>query len=168
MLPKIDITMTMMIVLVVISATSVSGTIPIKPAEGQIQPLMSGSTSSVSMVNGVTISAINASGGNKIITNLNYAGNGTAPSITVVATAIDIHAKNLNSLMSTLLKGGGVRAARTSSTGAFQLPNILTGSNILNAGWKSPASVSVNLEGNTTRPLHNANMISVQVFPFTG
>jgi hypothetical protein len=149
-------------------------------AAAQMQPFMSANTISRSMVNGVAVTAINATDGNKITVKLNYTGNGTAPALTLVATAINIQSKDLNSLLSTFIKslgsgiGGRATAGNASLTHSasksiFQIPNTLIGSNIVNVGWKSPASVTVKLEGNsTTTTVHNANVTSVQVFPFTG
>jgi hypothetical protein len=137
-------------------------------ASAQMQLPMSGSTSSTSMVKGVSVTAINATENNKITVNLSYVGNGTAtPAVTLVGAAINN--KDLNSMMSTLLKGlGNTPSTQGRSNLPAQFPSILTGSNIVNAGWKSPASVTIRLQGNTTTPLHNANLISVQVVPFTG
>jgi hypothetical protein len=120
------------------------------------------------MVKGVSVTAINATENNKITVNLSYVGNGTAtPAVTLVGAAINN--KDLNSMMSTLLKGlGNTPSTQGRSNLPAQFPSILTGSNIVNAGWKSPASVTIRLQGNTTTPLHNANLISVQVVPFTG
>jgi hypothetical protein len=143
--------------------------ISIPLASAQMQLPMSGSTSSTSMVKGVSITAINATEDNKITVNLSYVGNGTAatPAVTLVGAAINN--KDLSSMMSTLMKGlGNTSSMQGRSKLPTQFPSILTGSNIVNAGWKSPASVTIRLQGNATTPLHNNNLISVQVFPFTG
>ena len=45
----------------------------------------------------------------------------------------------------------------------FPHNRVLIGTNVLNQGWKSPATLSITLHGNTT--LNDANFISVQVLP---
>ena len=168
---SIGITLALAAAICVISSLMI---ICIPLASAQMQLPMSASTTSTSMVSGVSVTAINATDNNKIIANLNYSGNSTAtPAVTLVASAIN--AKDLSSIMSKLMKGpggsGGTTTGNVSSTqGASksaQLPAILTGSNLLKAGWKSPATVTVKLQGNTTTPL-KANLISLQVIPFTG
>jgi hypothetical protein len=170
---SIGITLALAAAICVISSLMI---ICIPLASAQMQLPISASTTSTSMVSGVSVTAINATDDNKIIANLNYSGNSTAtPAVTLVGAAINN--KDLSSMMSKLMKGPGGSAGTTTgnasstqgvSKSATQFPSILTGSNVLKAGWKSPAIVTVKLQGNTTTPLHKGNLISLQVIPYTG
>lgn len=102
----------------------------------------------MSLVSGVKSTWLIISSDNELSVNIRYDGTGniTAPTVSLLATAI-----------------------KTTSS-APQVPRPvserLTGSNITQAGWTSPATVPIRLEG--TLSLYDADLIVVMIVPYTG
>ena len=156
-------------------------------ATSSLFPFMSGNTTSISMVNGVSITTVNTTttatnNENEIVVGLEYTGNGISPAITVITSAINF--KSLELMISNMIQesvGESIDELRsnmssigeqnTSLLSLDNLPGILIGSNILEAGWQSPTNITVRLQENgtaTTTALMDVDFISVQVVPFTG
>jgi len=102
----------------------------------------------MSLVSGVKPTWLIISSDNELSVNIRYDGIGniTAPSLSLLATAIKT----------------------TSSLPQVPRPAAerLTGSNITQAGWISPATVPIRLEG--TLSLYDADLIVVMIVPYTG
>jgi hypothetical protein len=162
------------VLLVAIATLMTLSAIDVQAQTQQQFPFISGATTGTSMVNGVIVTGVNTTADNRIIVNLNYEEQGPTPAVTLVATAVDLSPEEFSSLMSTFmgapdsLNQGNVSLQEQQQSTPLQLPNILTGSNILEEGWTSPSAVTVRLIGNTTTPLQSTNIISVEVSPFTG
>jgi hypothetical protein len=88
----------------------------------------------MSVVEGVKFTWVIISSDTDLSTNLRYVGQGTSPPITVVATAL----------------------TNPSVTGGT--PSTMAGSQTMSAGWVSPTSITVKLEGGST--LYDADFIS--------
>ena len=89
----------------------------------------------MSIVPGVRFTWVIVSGDNEISINVRYNATDTTPPITIVATA--------------LTEGG---------------QSTISGSQVLNAGWPSPNSIIVRLNGSTS--LYNADLITVVASPY--
>ena len=102
----------------------------------------------MSLVHDVKPTWLIISSDTELSANIRYNGIGnlTAPSVSLLATAIK------------------------TTSGAPQVPGAtferLTGSNITQGGWTSPMSVSLRLEG--TLSLYDADLIVVMIVPYTG
>jgi hypothetical protein len=102
----------------------------------------------MSLVNGIKSTWLIISSDNELSVNIRYDGTGnlTTPSVSLLATAL----KTANS--------------------AHQVPGAtferLTGANITQGGWISPATVPIRLEG--TLSLYDADLIVVMIVPYTG
>ena len=94
----------------------------------------------MSVVEGVKFTWVIISSDSEISINLRYLGLGSSPSITVVATAL-------------------TNPSETSGT-----PSTMAGSQNLNAGWVSPSSVTIKLDGGST--LYDADLITVVASPY--
>ena len=111
----------------------------------------------MSIVQGVKFTWVIISSDNEISVNLRYLGNSTGnststtPAVTLVATALTnpIQASQTN----------GDRNTSNAQT-------TMGGSQILNAGWQSPSSVTIKIEGNSS--LYNADLVTVVASPYTG
>jgi hypothetical protein len=109
----------------------------------------------MSIVQGVKFTWVIISSDNEISVNLRYlgnsTGNSTAPAVTLVATALTnpIQASQTN----------GDRNTSNAQT-------TMGGSQILNAGWQSPSSVTIKIEGNSS--LYDADLVTVVASPYTG
>lgn len=110
----------------------------------------------MSIVEGVKFTWVIVSSDKEISANLRYLGNTTAPPITIVATALTgpSQTNNTQSQLSTEL-GTSVGAQTT-----------MGGSQVLNAGWTSPNSLVIKIEGNSS--LYDADLITVVASPYTG
>jgi len=138
----------------------------------------SGSLTASSLVKGVTVTALNATGNNTISISLKHAGPENTPGVRVVTAALSIPEKSIalviGPILKTLATSFGVantltppQPSATNPIKALLHPlKIATGNNTLSAGWKSPSNVSVPLRGNAT--LGEANVVSVGVIPLTG
>lgn len=102
----------------------------------------------MSLVNDVKSTWLIISSDNELSLNIRYDGIGnlTAPTVSLLATAL-----------------------KTTSS-APQVPGAtferLTGANITQAGWASPSTVPLRLEG--TLSLYDADLIVVMIVPYTG
>jgi hypothetical protein len=102
----------------------------------------------MSLVDGVKSTWLIISSDNELSVNIRYDGSGnlTAPTVSLLATAL-----------------------KTTSS-VPQVPGAtferLTGANITQAGWASPATVPIRLEG--TLSLYDADLIVVMIVPYTG
>ena len=102
----------------------------------------------MSLVNGVKSTWLIISSDNELSVNMRYDGTGnlTAPAVSLIATALK-----------TASSAPQVRASTYER---------LTGANITHAGWISPATVPIRLEG--TLSLYDADLIVVMIVPYTG
>lgn len=102
----------------------------------------------MSLVSGVKSTWLIISSDNELSVNIRYDGTGnlTAPTVSLLATAL-----------------------KTTSS-APQVPGAtferLTGANITQAGWTSPVTVPIRVEG--TLSLYDADLIVVMIVPYTG
>ncbi len=102
----------------------------------------------MSLVSGVKSTWLIISSDNELSVNIRYDGTGnlTAPTVSLLATAL-----------------------KTTSS-APQVPGAtferLTGANITQAGWTSPLTVPIRVEG--TSSLYDADLIVVMIVPYTG
>ena len=111
----------------------------------------------MSFVQGVKFTWVIISSDNEISVNLRYLGNSngnstsTTPAVTLVATALTnpIQVSQTN----------GDRNTSNAQT-------TMGGSQILNAGWQSPSSVTIKIEGNSS--LYDADLVTVVASPYTG
>ena len=111
----------------------------------------------MSIVQGVKFTWVIISSDNEISVNLRYlgnstgTGNSTTPAVTLVATALT----------------NPVQVSQTSSDrNTSNAQTTMGGSQILNAGWQSPSSVTIKIEGNSS--LYNADLVTVVASPYTG
>ena len=102
----------------------------------------------MSLVSGIKSTWLIISSDNELSVNIRYDGTGniTAPAVSLLATALK-----------TTSSAPQVRASTSER---------LTGSNITHAGWMSPATVPIRLEG--TLSLYDADLIVVMIVPYTG
>ena len=102
----------------------------------------------MSLVNGIKSTWLIISSDNELSVNMRYNGTGnlTAPAVSLIATALK-----------TASSAPQVRASTYER---------LTGANITHAGWISPATVPIRLEG--TLSLYDADLIVVMIVPYTG
>ena len=102
----------------------------------------------MSLVNGIKSTWLIISSDNELSVNMRYDGTGniTAPAVSLIATALK-----------TASSAPQVRASTYER---------LTGANITQAGWISPATVPIRLEG--TLSLYDADLIVVMIVPYTG
>jgi hypothetical protein len=109
----------------------------------------------MSIVQGVKFTWVIISSDNEISVNLRYlgnsTGNSTTPAVTLVATALT------NPIQVSQTKD--VRNMSNAQT-------TMGGSQILNAGWQSPSSVTIKIEGNSS--LYDADLVTVVASPYTG
>ena len=102
----------------------------------------------MSLVSGVKSTWLIISSDNELSVNIRYDGTGnlTAPTVSLLATAL-----------------------KTTSS-APQVPGAtferLTGANITQAGWTSPVTVPIRVEGSSS--LYDADLIVVMIVPYTG
>ena len=112
----------------------------------------------MSIVQGVKFTWVIISSDNEISVNLRYlgnstgsTGNGPTPAVTLVATALT----------------NPVQVSQTSGDrNTSNAQTTMGGSQILNAGWQSPSSVTIKIEGNSS--LYNADLVTVVASPYTG
>ena len=111
----------------------------------------------MSIVQGVKFTWVIISSDNEISVNLRYlgnstgTGNSTTPAVTIVATA-------LTNPIQVSQTNGDRNTSNAQST--------MGGSQILNAGWQSPSSVTIKIEGNSS--LYDADLVTVVASPYTG
>ena len=111
----------------------------------------------MSIVQGVKFTWVIISSDNEISVNLRYlgnstgTGNSTTPAVTIVATA-------LTNPIQVSQTNGDRNTSNAQST--------MGGSQILNAGWQTPSSVTIKIEGNSS--LYDADLVTVVASPYTG
>jgi hypothetical protein len=103
----------------------------------------------MSLVNGIKSTWLIISSDNELSINLRYTGTGTAPPVSLFATAL----KGTNSL-------------QLGAVPSIQSYQRLTGSNVTNAGWVSPITIPIKLQGDVS--LYDADLIIVMIVPYTG
>jgi hypothetical protein len=94
----------------------------------------------MSIVDGVKFTWVIISSDSELSINLRYLGQTTSPAMTVVATAL------------------------TNPTQTGGASSTMAGSQTLNAGWVSPSSITIKLEGGST--LYDADLITVVALPY--
>jgi hypothetical protein len=102
----------------------------------------------MSIVQGVKFTWVIISSDKEVSVNLRYLGNGTSPPVTIVATVLTNPTQSNNT--------------KNPSSG----PTTLGGSQILHAGWTSPNSLTIKIEGNSS--LYEADLVTVVASPYTG
>jgi len=102
----------------------------------------------MSIVQGVKFTWVIISSDKEVSVNLRYLGNGTSPPVTIVATALT----NPNQSNNTQNQSSAL--------------TTMGGSQILNAGWTSPNSLTIKIEGNSS--LYDADLVTVIASPYTG
>jgi hypothetical protein len=141
----------------------------------------------MSMVQDVRISGVSITGDNTVSINLTHAGNGTSPSITIIAMTNHMETMNMmmggghmdmgmmNQGMMDIggmnntggMMGGGHMdmgmMGNTTSDMMMPIAGSQTGSAVVNSGWHSGSSISILLEGDGSA--HEASDIHVMVFP---
>jgi hypothetical protein len=111
----------------------------------------------MSIVQGVKFTWVIISSDNEISVNLRYlgnstgTGNSTTPAVTLVATAL-----------TNPIQGSQTNGDRNTSNAQ----STMGGSQILNAGWQTPSSVTIKIEGNSS--LYDADLVTVVASPYTG
>ena len=110
----------------------------------------------MSIVEEVKFTWVIVSSDKEISANLRYLGNTTAPPITIVATALTGPSQT-NNTQSQLGTGLGAYVGAQTTMG---------GSQVLNAGWTSPNSLVIKIEGNSS--LYDADLITLVASPYTG
>jgi hypothetical protein len=112
----------------------------------------------MSIVEGVKFTWVIVSGDKEISVNLRYLGNTSSPPITIVATALTGPSLNNNN---NLLTPSGIETGLDVTA-----QSTMGGSQVLNAGWTSPNSLVIKIEGNSS--LYKADLITVVASPYTG
>jgi hypothetical protein len=110
----------------------------------------------MSIVEGVKFTWVIVSSDKEISANLRYLGNTTAPPITIVATALISPSQTNNTQSQVGTELGAYVGAQTT----------MGGSQVLDAGWTSPNSLVIKIEGNSS--LYDADLITVVASPYTG
>ena len=117
----------------------------------------------MSIVQGVKFTWVIISSDNEISVNLRHlgnstgignstgTGNSTTPAVTLVATAL-----------TNPIQGSQTNGDRNTSN----TQSTMGGSQILNAGWQTPSSVTIKIEGNSS--LYDADLVTVVASPYTG
>jgi hypothetical protein len=111
----------------------------------------------MSIVQGVKFTWVIISSDNEISVNLRHlgnntgTGNSTTPAVTLVATAL-----------TNPIQGSQTNGDRNTSNAQ----STMGGSQILNAGWQTPSSVTIKIEGNSS--LYDADLVTVVASPYTG
>jgi hypothetical protein len=113
----------------------------------------------MSMVQDVRISGVAITGDNEVSINLNYVGNGTTPSVTLVA--MTNHASMMAMMGGNMggMMGSGMMMDNSSSTAQSQ-----TGSSVMDGGWQSGSTVTMKLDG-VGVSAYNAQDLHMCVFP---
>jgi hypothetical protein len=110
----------------------------------------------MSIVEGVKFTWVIVSSDKEISVNLRYLGNTTAPPITIVASALTGPSQTNNTQNQFGIGVGADGGAQTT----------MGGSQVLNAGWISPISLVIKIEGNSS--LYDADLITVVASAYTG
>lgn len=110
----------------------------------------------MSIVEGVKFTWVIISSDKEISVNIRHLGNTTTPPITIVATALTSPSQT-NSTQGQSGTGTDIGSGSQTTTG---------GSQVLNAGWISPNSLVIKIEGNSS--LYDADLVTVVASPYTG
>ena len=145
---------------------------------GTAAPQLNGALGAASMAYGVDIIGANVTADKQITVSLRYRYNGSSPAITVEAGAIRFNLADFLSIFKPMMMGSGMRSGVSSesintpslleqSNNTFAKPSLksssstLSGKSKVEAEWKSPATVIIELAGNST--LDDANFIGIRV-----
>lgn len=146
---------------------------------GTAAPQLNAALGAASMVNGVDVISANVTADKQITVSLRYRGNGSSPAITVEAGAIIFNLADFLSTFKPMMMIGGMRSGVSGgssintpsfleqSNDSFAKPSLksssstLSGKSKLDVQWKSPATVVIELAGNST--LDDANFIGIRV-----
>ncbi len=146
---------------------------------GTAAPQLNGALGAASMINGVDIIGANVTADKQITVSLRYRGNESSPAIMVEAGAIRFNLADFLSTFKPMMMIGGMTSGLNGessinapslleqSNNTFAKPSLksssstLSGKSKLDADWKSPATVIIELAGNTT--LDDANFIGIRV-----
>lgn len=104
----------------------------------------------MSIVEGVKFTWVIISSDKEISVNLRHLGNATTPPVTIVATALT----------------GSSQSNGTQGQSGADAQTTMGGSQVLNAGWISPNSLTIKIEGNSS--LYDADLVTVVASPYTG
>jgi hypothetical protein len=102
----------------------------------------------MSIVEGVKVTWVIISSDKEMSVNLRHLGNATTPPVTIVATALTGSSQS------------------NGTQGESSAPTTMGGSQVLNAGWISPNSLTIKIEGNLS--LYDADLVTVVASPYTG
>jgi hypothetical protein len=102
----------------------------------------------MSLVNGVRLTWLIISSDNELSVNLRYIGNSSTPPVSLFATALK-----------------GTSQFQQGTAPSLQSFQRLSGSNITNAGWPSPITIPIRVEGDFS--LYDAQLIIVMIVPNT-
>lgn len=94
----------------------------------------------MSIVDGVKFTWVIISSDSELSINLRYLGQATSPAMTIVATAL------------------------TNPSEAGGTPSTMAGSQTMSAGWVSPSSITIKLDGGST--LYDADLVTVVASPY--
>ncbi len=145
---------------------------------GTAAPQLNAALGAASMVNGVDIIGTNVTAYKQITVSLRYRGNGSSPTITVEAGVIRFNLADFLSIFKPMMMIGRMRSGVNGesmntrslleqSNNTFAKPSLksssstLSGKHKLDAQWKSPATVVIELAGNST--IDDANFIGIRV-----
>ncbi|HEX9319290.1 MAG TPA: hypothetical protein VF884_10170 [Nitrososphaeraceae archaeon] len=138
------------------------GTVRAQPLPSATSPLFPNATSAIggnqsivpglhamSLVNGVRLTWLIISSDNELSVNLRYIGNSTTPPVSLFATALK-----------------GTSQFQQGMVPLLQSFQRLSGSNVTSAGWSSPTTIPIRLQGDFS--LYDSQLIIVMIVPNTG
>ena len=121
-----------------------------------------------SMADGVQVKAVNITGAKEITMQLNFTGNGSSPEIVAEISGLRFNFEDLSNMLKTMMMpfspsmlGNDTMKNVTNMGDHFKMSNGLFGNSTLPSGWMSPATVTIQLAGNST--LDSVNIIGVDI-----